>query len=465
MRSAASILHLDMDAFFAAVEQRDKPSLRGRQVIVGGVGGRGVVSTASYEVRPLGVHSAMPMSEARRRAPHAAVLGVRSAAYRQSSRIVMAILRELSPVLEPMSLDEAYVDLAAGGVDCSDVAALPTLVAELRAEVTRRTEGLTCSVGVGSSRLVAKLASEAAKPNGQLVVAPGTELDLITPLSAHQLPGIGPATMEKLTRLGIRSVRDLQRATLTELVHEVGRAAGEAIHAMAFARDERPVLPERAVKSISVEDTFERDLNRVDDLNRVIETDARVLASRLARAGLFARTVTLKLKLPDFTIHARSRTLTGATDQPDRIGAVARALLADFDVRDGVRLLGVGVSNFTVAAQEELFYLDDDRFGRDEVVVQGHDGQSGAALARGGGTGHEPRLRFGTDWVPGLDVEHQQHGRGWVWGSGAGVVTVRFETRDTAVGPVRSFRVDDPALRRAPRPLPMRWEVPEGEGD
>lgn len=452
MRTRASILHLDLDAFFASVEQRDKPSLRGKQVIVGGVGARGVVSTASYEVRPLGVHSAMAMSEARRRAPRAAVLGVRGAAYRQSSRIVMALLRELSPAVEPVSLDEAYVDLAAGGVDCSDLEALETLVGELRAEVTRRTEGLTCSVGLGSSRFIAKVASEAAKPDGQLVVAPGTELDLITPLPAHALPGIGPATMEKLARLGIRTVRDLQNASVTELVREIGRAAGEGIHAMAFAEDDRPVVPERAVKSISVEDTFEQDLDQVEDLTPVIERDARLVASRLARAGLFARTITLKLKLPDFSTHARSRTLSGATDQPERIASVARQLLVDFDVRAGVRLLGVGVSNFTIAAQEELFYLEDDQVGRD-----------GAGRDWGVVSGREPARRHGSVWVPGMDVEHEELGRGWVWGSGAGVVTVRFETRGSSPGPVRSFLVDEPHLRSAAEPLAMDWDVPEEE--
>ena len=159
MRATASILHLDLDAFFAAVEQRDKPSLRGKAVIVGGVGGRGVVSTASYEARTHGVRSAMPMHEARRRAPHAAVLGGRFDAYRQSSRIVMALLRELSPLVEPLSIDEAFVDLQAGGHDCHDLDQLRALGDKLRADLFERTEGLTASVGIGSSKFIAKVAS------------------------------------------------------------------------------------------------------------------------------------------------------------------------------------------------------------------------------------------------------------------------------------------------------------------
>ncbi|MCL1840282.1 MAG: DNA polymerase IV, partial [Propionibacteriaceae bacterium] len=327
MRREASVLHLDLDAFFASVEQRDKPSLRGKPVIVGGVGGRGVVSTASYEARVFGVHSAMAMGQARRLAPHAAVLAGRFGAYRQSSRIVMALLREVSPVIEPMSVDEAYVDLAAGGIDCSDLDALADLVSRLRAEVQRRTEGLTASVGVGTSKFIAKVGSEAAKPDGQILVPPGGELDLISPLPARAIPGIGPATMERLTRLGIHTVADLQQASERELTHELGQLAGSGLHRLAFAQDDRPVQTEREAKSISVEDTFERDLVDPADLRRVIAADAIQVAQHLDKAGLFARTITLKVRLANFVTHTRSRTLEGATDRPVRIAAVARQLL------------------------------------------------------------------------------------------------------------------------------------------
>lgn len=447
MRPVPSILHLDLDAFYASVEQRDKPSLRGKAVIVGGIGGRGVVATASYEARVFGVRSAMSTAEARRRAPNAAYLATRFDAYRQSSRIVMDLLAELSPVVEPLSLDEAYVDLAAGGIPADDVGELAELVRQLRDELGRRTEGLTASVGVGSSKFIAKLASEAAKPNGQLVVAAGDELEMISPLPVRAVPGVGPATMDRLARLGIATIADLQRASERELVRELGSAAGGALHELAFARDDRPVQAEREAKSISVEDTFAEDLTDASEIAAVIDRDAAVVAERLRKAGLFARTVTLKVRLADFTTWTRSRTLDGATDSTERIRAVARSLLAGLEMPGGARLLGVGVANFTASAQEELFWAEDAPAPVEEQVVR-----SVPAMRR----------RHGAEqsWIAGMEVEHPDHGRGWVWGAGHGVVTVRFESRLTGVGPVRSLRADDPELRVAAL-LPMEWERPE----
>ncbi|MEL4505252.1 DNA polymerase IV [Luteococcus sp. H138] len=448
MRPTASILHLDLDAFFAAVEQRDKPSLRGKPVIVGGVGQRGVVSTASYEARVFGVRSAMPAHEARRRAPNAAFLGGRFDAYRQSSRIVMALLHELSPLVEPLSIDEAFVDLAAGGHDCTNVDTLRALGQQLRADLFERTEGLTASVGIGTSKFIAKVGSEMAKPNGLVVIPPGGELDAISPLPARAVPGVGPVTMEKLDRLGIKTVADLQHAEVAELSREVGRSWGEALHELAFARDDRPVSPHREAKSISVEDTFETDLTDRAELETIATRDAAIVAGRLRASGQFARTITLKVRLGDFTTWTRSRTLNGATDSTERISQVARELLAALDVREGVRLLGVGVANFTLAAQEELFVL-----AGDEVVTEEH-------------TSTEPppeRRRGRGEWSPGSEVQHPDFGRGWVWGSGLGRVTVRFETRLTGVGPVRTFRTDDEQLTRPDAPLPMVWDVERSE--
>ncbi len=438
------ILHLDLDAFYASVEQRDKPSLRGKPVVVGGVGGRGVVATASYEARKFGVHSAMSTGEARRRAPNAAYLGGRFDAYRQSSRIVMALLHELSPGVEPLSLDEAYVDLTAGGIDTSSLAALDLLVSDLRAELTHRTQGLSASVGIGSSKLIAKLASEAAKPNGQLVVAPGQELAMITPLAVRAIPGVGPATMERLSRLGIATVADLQRASVKVLARELGPSAGAALYEMAFARDDRVVQAEREAKSISVEDTFATDLTEADQIAAVVDRDAVIVAKRVQKAGLFARTVTIKVRLGDFTTWTRSRTLEGATDSPERIRSVARGLLAGLAIGSGVRLLGVGAANFSTSAQEELFWADEELGPVTEEV------NSVPAMRR--------RHGLGSTWIAGMDVEHLDLGRGWVWGAGRGVVTVRFETRLTGVGPVRSFAADEPSLRPATL-LPMEYQV------
>ena len=245
MRPVASILHLDLDAFFAAVEQRDKPSLRGKPVIVGGLGQRGVVSTASYEARRFGVGSAMPMHEARRRCPHAAFLSGRFEAYRAASALVMGLLGELSPLVEPLSLDEAFVDLAAGTTTDFAPDALVALAEGLRAQVRERTGGLTASVGLGSSKFMAKLASERAKPDGVHLVRPGTEVDEIAGLPARAIPGVGPATMERLARLGVRTVADIRALSTGELTRELGRAAGEGLAALAYARDDRPVVAER----------------------------------------------------------------------------------------------------------------------------------------------------------------------------------------------------------------------------
>ena len=429
MRSTASILHLDLDAFFAAVEQRDKPSLRGKPVVVGGAGPRGVVATASYEARAFGVRSAMAGTEARRRCPHAAFLGGRFQAYRQSSLVVMDLLREVSPLVEPLSFDEAYVDLAESDWD---LGRLPEHVAQLRAELTRRTGGLTASVGVGSSRLLAKLGSEAGKPDGYRIIWPGEELDFISPLAVRAIPGVGPVTEGKLLTLGISTVKELREADPRVLVREFGRAVGVSLHELAHARDDRPVAPEREAKSISTEDTFPTDLTDRAQLVGILRRDAAAVATRLVKAGFFARTVSIKVRMADFTTISKARSLGGATDRAEVIGAVGEELLAEVDELHGVRLLGIGVSNFTRAAQERLFDQEIEVAATTTAVEVDTSG------VRGRG------------YFPGADVVHDELGRGWVWGTGLGRVTIRFETRLTGPGRVRTFRVEDPALHIAP---------------
>ncbi|MFD7512945.1 DNA polymerase IV, partial [Streptomyces sp. NPDC059853] len=253
MRGQPTILHLDMDAFYASVEQAAKPSLRGKPVIVGGLGPRGVVATASYEARRFGVHSAMPMGQARRRCPNAAYLYPRFDVYRSVSDTVMALLRALSPLVEPLSLDEAFVDLAAG--DSAHTAAEAAAVGrELRARIVAATT-VTGSVGLAGSKMLAKIASERAKPDGLQLIEPGTERDLLDPLPVRTLPGVGPATDGVLRRAGIATVGDAARAGETELVRLLGSAHGTGVHAMALGIDDRPVVAERDAKSVSVEDT------------------------------------------------------------------------------------------------------------------------------------------------------------------------------------------------------------------
>jgi len=442
VRITASILHLDLDAFFAAVEQRDKPSLRGKPVIVGGVGGRGVVATASYEARIFGVGSAMSTAEARSRCPHAAFLSGRFDAYQQTSREVMKQLRTLSPLVEPLSLDEAYVDLAAPGLDLDlSEPGLAETAARVKRAVSDITGGLTASVGIATSKLVAKIASELDKPDGTVVVPAGREQDLLAPMQVTVIPGVGPATAERLRRIGVRTVEQLQQVSVDELVRVVGQAHGASLFALARARDERPVVAERASKSISVEDTFENDLVDPVLLAAIVDRHARSVCARLTKARLSGRTVALKVRRHDFSTVTRSATLLGPTDRPAVVGRLARALLAELDTSGGIRLLGVGISGLSEWVQDDLFAAEEDTV---DVPLTVPDGETAGAR------GH------GRRWSPGADVEHTAHGAGWVWGSGLGRVTVRFETATTGPGPVLTLPTDDPHLR--PRRLALDGE-------
>ncbi|RFU21081.1 DNA polymerase IV [Geodermatophilus marinus] len=466
MRREASVLHLDLDAFFAAVEQRDKPSLRGRPVVVGGTGGRGVVATASYEARAYGARSAMSTAEARRRCPPGtAFLGGRFGAYRRTSDVVMALLRQVSPLVEPVSLDEAYVDLAATGPgqpghDLS-VAGVTALGRELKARIAEATGGVTGSVGIGSSKLMAKIGSDLQKPDGLVVVPPGGELAVLHPLPVTRLGGVGPATAERLRQVGVRTVADLAAKSLADLVALAGRAHGAGLHALARAEDDRPVVAEREAKSISQEETFERDLTDLGVLGREIDSMAARVAGRLRTAALSGRTVTLKLRRYDFTTLTRSQTLPQPTDDPRVVAGIARRLLAEAGTGGGLRLLGVGVSGLSPYAQGELFG------GSDEVPAEPANGTPGTGapdgeVAPGVEAAEDPPSPADRRWWPGQDVRHDELGPGWVWGRGLGRVTVRFEGPLTAPGPVRTLAADDPALHPAD---PPDWRGPPAGGD
>jgi DNA polymerase-4 len=437
VRAEPTILHVDLDAFFAAVEQRDKPSLRGKPVVVGGVGGRGVVATASYEARTFGVHSAMPTAEARRRCPNAAFLSGRFHAYRETSGAVMELLRSISPLVEPLSLDEAFVDLAVAGLPDHSVAAVSAFARELKERVREVTGGLTGSIGIGSSKFIAKIASDLDKPDGLVVVAPGNERDLLRPMQVTVIPGVGPATAESLRRIGVHTVAELEEISEDELVRVVGRSHGRNLYLLARAEDDRPVVPEREAKSISVEDTYDTDHVDARLLQALLDRQAAKVTERLRKARLSGRTVTVKIRLHDFSTHTRSATLPGPTDDSRTVARVARILLGDVDTSGGVRLLGVGVSGLADWIQDDLFADPDDA----EPEIDDETESTLASLSR-------RRV-----WAPGMDVEHDTHGRGWVWGSGRGVVTVRFETAATPPGRVLSLAADDPALHPFPAPV------------
>ena len=433
-----TILHLDLDAFFAAVEQRDKPSLRGKPVVVGGIGGRGVVATASYEARAFGVRSAMRTMEARSLCPHAAFLSGRFAAYREASRLVMNRLRDESPLVEPLSLDEAFIDLAASP-DVPTAANLQDRVDRLRADIADLTGGLTASVGVASSKLMAKIASEINKPNGVYIVQPGTEAALLGPMQVTVIPGVGPATTERLRRLGVATVEDLRAVSEDDLVRTLGQSHGASLWQLARAIDHRPVVAERETKSLSVEDTFDHDITDRTTLASIAESMARRVTTRLQRNGWSARTVTVKARRHDFETLSRSSTFTSPTDSATAITETAERLLAGIEVAGGLRLLGVGVSGLSDWVQPDLFEPEPD-----EDDVPGDSDQAVPAPVMPERPSH---------WAPGMDVHHTQHGDGWVWGSGLGRVTVRFETRDSPPGPVMTFADDDPDLTI--RPLPV----------
>lgn len=440
MRREPSILHVDLDAMFASVEQRDKVSLRGRPVVVGGVAGRGVVATASYEARAYGARSAMPMAEARRRCPAGtAFLHPRFAAYRKTSDVVMALLGDVSPLVEQVSIDEAYIDLAAAGRHHLSVSGVTGVARRLKDAITAATGGLSGSVGVGTSKLVAKIGSDLHKPDGLTVVAVGDERLVLHPLPVSVLPGVGPTTQERLRRAGVHTVGDLAGVPLPELLDWFGRAHGAGLYRLARADDDRPVVGERAAKSVSAEETFDVDLTDRTRLHRELDLLTTRVSGRLRAAGLSGRTVSIKVRHYDFATISRSVTRDQPTDDPRLIAHLARKLLTEVDTSAGIRLLGVGVATLTDFAQDDLFTT---------IVPDGATDEPATATTPEPVTAAEPDVT----WRPGQDVRHDDHGPGWVWGSGLGRVTVRFEGPTTPPGPVRTFATDDPALHPAEPP-------------
>lgn len=354
---AERVLHVDMDAFFVEVERLKDPRLVGLPVVVGGIGPRGVVASASYEARRFGVRSAMPTAHARRLAPGARFLPPDHSAYREASRRVFAVLEELSPVVEPLSVDEAFIDI--GGLRFHHPS--PHAVGVLLRERIREATGLPASAGAATSKLIAKLASEDAKPDGLLVVAAGTERAFLAPKGVRALWGVGEATFARLEGLGVRTIGELAALPAQLLERRLGASLGRLLHDLAHARDPRPVERGAAAKSISAEQTYEQDLVNREVIESELLRHADRVASRLRSAGLAGRTVVLKVRLGDFSTVTRSETTAGAVLTAHAVYEVARRLFA----RSGaagrpVRLLGLAVTGLEPADGPRQLDLEGD---------------------------------------------------------------------------------------------------------
>jgi DNA polymerase-4 len=351
------ILHVDMDAFFASVEVLDNPSLAGLPVIVGGAGARGVVAACTYEARMFGVHSAMPSSVARQLCPTAVFVDGRFHRYAEESKKLHAIFRSVTPLVEGISIDEAFLDVTGSRQLLGDGATIARTIRRRVSEDLR----LTCSVGVGGSKLLAKLASKAAKPvaghqgispgAGVVVVPPGGELEFLHPLPVRALWGVGPVTGRRLDALGITTVGDIAALPPGALERYLGEALGAHLAALARGDDQRPVVAEQPAKSIGHEETFASDIWDRGQLHGHLVRMVDASATSLREGGLAARTITIKIKFADFSQITRSHSMSTPIDASQAVGAVAGALLDSVDLNKGVRLLGVSLAGFGSAAE------------------------------------------------------------------------------------------------------------------
>ncbi len=357
MASPRSILHVDMDAFFAAVEQLDNPALRGKAILIGSDRPRSVVTTASYEARPYDCRSAQPMAQARRLCPHALVIPPRFWRYREISDRMFAILESFTPLVQPVSIDEAFLDVTGSE-------RLFGSAEDIARRIRRRVKeelNLTVSVGVAPNRFLAKLASDMNKPDGLTVVPSDNLTAWLAPLPISRIWGVGPRTVARLGQFGIRTVRDLQKLGPEELRRHFGNDA-DHYRRLAIGLDDRPVTPDSQAKSIGQEQTFETDLLDLDDLRDILLGQVEQVARRLRRYGLQARTITLKIRDGQFNTITRSNTLENATDSTKAMWDCTRAILEAWAGRQfrPVRLLGMSATQFSRGeGQLPLFIAED----------------------------------------------------------------------------------------------------------
>ena len=377
MTTTEPIVHVDMDAFYASVETIKDPALRGKPIVVGGLGGRGVVTSASYEARAFGVSSAMPIVRARRLCPHAVFLPNDFSAYEKYSRLIRKVFGSYTPLVEPLSLDEAFLDVS-GSVKL--FGAPVDIARRIKSDVGEI--GLPCTVGVAPNKFLAKLASTRAKPDGLLVVPHDAVKEFLHPLPVTALWGVGEGTAEVLRRLGLKTVADIAAVPRSTLQRALGDAAGGHLHQLAWGVDDRPVTPDEPAKSIGSEETFHRDL---DDSGEILREMLRLCdrtATRLRSKGLSGRTVTVKIRWSNFKTITRSRTLETAVDTAPEIYAVARSVYERLDPeRPRIRLIGVSVSGLAAGPPQRQLDL---------LTASGRPGWSEASAAI-----DEIRGRFG----------------------------------------------------------------------
>ncbi|WP_173924246.1 DNA polymerase IV [Agromyces sp. Marseille-P2726] len=413
--SATPILHVDMDAFFVSVELLKRPDLRGKPVLVGGTAGRGVVAAASYEARRFGVNSAMPMSLAMQRCPNAIVLRGDYASYAKYSRQVMEIFGSITPLVEPLSIDEAFLDVSGA----RRLHGSPAEIAWMIRERVRSETGLTCSIGVAATKYVAKVASSVAKPDGMLVVPAAQTTAFLHPLPVSALWGVGRVTEQSLTRIGLRTVGDVATMPYDALERAIGPALAGRLIRLANGIDARSVHTTRAEKSIGHENTFGHDLTDPAEIRRELLRLSDRVAVRLRKAGLVGRTVTLKLRYGDFRTITRSRTLSEPTDVARRIYDEASDALAEL-IGDGerVRLIGVRAEQLRPSDDGALLWDPDEDWRDaertiDEVTAKfGRGAVRPATLLRPGGDARTER-----DHPPDADDDAAavEAAAGWGW--------------------------------------------------
>ena len=349
--TGCNILHIDMDAFFALVEVRENPNLVGKQVIVGYDGNRGVVLSATYEARKLGVHSAMPMSRALRLAPNAIVVEPDHEKYSEVSENVMAIFESVTPLVQPLSVDEAFLDISGA----KKLMGTPSQIGEvIRARVSDE-QGITCSVGVASTMFVAKLATNFAKPDGLHVVPADKVIEFLHPLPIGALWGVGEKTAEQLSRLGLVNVSDIANTPVKTLARVVGQAAAEHLYELSWGRDPRTVTPNQAEKSIGAERTFEADIDDPEEILAQILDLSNKVAKRLRAAEYFSRTITIKVRFADFTSVTRSKSLPSSTDLATDIYATSKSLFEAMHLqRARIRLVGVRATGLVPTSESSV---------------------------------------------------------------------------------------------------------------